>query len=468
MDKTLERRKCEAEAALAEVRQTIKLEWSSGDPEDRELKKTIDTTLNDLKTEIERATSKAQLRSIERRIQQCSSKRAYGLDAPQIQTEADACIREMRTWGVPQGYFDEHLKPLQEAVGAALTEACRPGNTAGCSASMRRAQSTLEEIFDEYAYWDRYTDGYVSHTLWPRVSVLGVLALAALIGALLTGFTSVLPWHSPMLAVFLAGSAGTCVSILLKQEPMAVYGDLVKALIWAAGRLVTGMLATVIGMGLLASGLINVGFSANPTDSSGNLRPVHVIVSACLELGGTKADASKGAADSRPDSGTVDAGVVAADAHQVDAGRLAPAPSIAPPATALPACPNNTCSNAALLLLLGFAILFGFSERAFAGILAQFEDKVGNAPQSNPPPTRTMSREPQRPGSDGEASVATDEQKPAVAPGQPSPSVAPSKQTPSATPGGQKPTVVPVQATAPAQPISPAGAPLSPKPKAAT
>ena len=338
MARKLEDRKREAEAALAEARQTIKLDWPSGAPEDpflRELKGTIDAALNDLKTEIEKATSRVQVKSIERRIAQCSSKRAYGLDAPQIQTEADACIREMRTWGVPQRYFDENLRPLQEAVRVALTEACRPGNTAGCSAAMRRAQSTLEAIFDEYAYWDCYTERYVSQSLTPMVRALGAAGLLSLIAALVSGFVL----HEHLVAVFAAGFAGTCVSILLKQAPLAVYGDSIKAVIWAVGRLLTGVLATVMGMGLLASGFISVGFTANPTDSSGSLIPIHTIVGACLEPGGDKASAAPLAAISRRDSGTVDAGAAAPDADRSDAG--APVPNAGRPATA-PTGPTQT------------------------------------------------------------------------------------------------------------------------------
>jgi hypothetical protein len=457
----LEHRKRGAEAALAEARLAIDLDWSNGGNDDtfiRKLKETVDGSLNALKTEIEGATAPEQLDSIQGRIAQCSSKRAYGLDAPRIQTEADACIREMRTWGVPQRYFDEHLRPLQEAVRVALTEACRPGNAAGCSASMRRAQSTLDAIFDEYAYWDSYTERYVHRSLTPMVRALGVAGLLSLVAALVSGFVL----HQHLVAVFSAGFGGTCVSILLKQEPLAVYGDSIKALIWSVGRLLTGVLATVIGMGLLASGLISVGFTVNPTDSSGSLVPIHVILGACLESGSDKANVASVAATSRSDAATADAGVAPLDADGSDAGAPAPTAGVLRQAPAPLPCPRRACSNTALLLLLGFAILFGFSERVFARILAQFEDKAGSAPQSNTSSTTVISRGPEPPVAGGGALVPADEQKPDVPAGQPTPTPAPGQPTaapsqPTAASAASDPTV-------PAQPPSSGGTPPPSKP----
>jgi hypothetical protein len=412
---SVEKERAEASAGLAETRAALELAWANaGEKEElRAVKETILKQLAALEAEATGATSEEEFKSIERRCRQLATKRAYWLEAPEVQADAESSIREMRTWGVPERYFDEHLKPLLDTVRVAIAEASLATDPAKYAAALKKAQTTLEAIFGEYQYWDWYTSKYVNGVLALIVGVVGGLGAVAIVSSLILAFC----FHRNALAMFCAGLAGTCVSILLKQEPLAVYGDTVKSLIWSIGRLLTGVVATVIGMGLLTSGFISIGFSPDAANGE-RLVPLHVIVRGCLEATAPDCDGGgssgpDGGTDARPpDGGARDAGRVRNDGGpsrgQADAGadRGRPEGGVARdggPATqtkpqrepgksaAKPACKEPRCPASAILLLLGTAMLFGFSERAFARILAQFEDKVGGgSPPSTPPPRATL------------------------------------------------------------------------------
>lgn len=383
----LERRRGEVSASLAEARLTLKLAMAGAGTDDEfhaGLSKTVHELLGQLESEVSQEPSSVQqLDGLATQIHRCEAKRAYWLDAAHIQTEADSCIRELRAWGVPQLYLNEHLQPLHAGVRAALAEAAATEKPAIRWAALRRAQATLEAIFLEYNYWDSYTDEYVQRVLWWRLALLGVPGVACLVLSLLAAFA----WGRSILAVGLAGLAGTCASIVLRQEPMALYGDSIKSWIWAAGRVMTGLVATVIGIGLLASGLISVGFSQDTNGDAQGLVPLHAVVRACLDF----EDQPPMVSSSTPaDAGAPDALPVRGQSG-VDAGEPARAAQTTPAVADRPCPKTRPCGNGAMLLVLGFAMLFGFSERAFVKLLGQFEERLGNGNDhgSTPPSSST-------------------------------------------------------------------------------
>ena len=383
----LEQRRREVATALAEARLSLGFELSTStdaDPFLQGLRTSVANALTRLEAEIPEAEATTQLDSIGRQIEECSNKRAYWLQGFQIQTQTDAAIREMRTWGVPQRYFDEHLYPLQQAVKMSLSDATTGPTPEARLAATRRAQATLEEIFEEYAYWDFYTERYVNRSLAPTAIGLGLVGLASLVLSVIFAFVR----HNHLLAVLLAGLGGTCVSILLKQQPLAVYGDNIKSLLWGAGRLLTGIIATIIGMGLLASGSINVGFTPSSDQGTMGLVPIYTMVCACLDP--ATSDTSPSQPSTKPATvvpGPFDAGVTAPDSGTSGASvKEAPAPARSERKTSTSGAPRQPCGNGALMLLLGLSILFGFSERFFAKILAQFEERAGSDRGTPPPP----------------------------------------------------------------------------------
>jgi hypothetical protein len=447
----LETRRSAVAARLREARTALTLDWSASDREDaflKGLKATLAATMDELQQQLATARDGETLDSIERLVRECAAKRAYWLEAAQVQTAADASIHEMQTWGIPERYVTTHLDPLQDTIRAALTEAGGASDPAKYIGALRRAQASLEEVFSDYQYWDCYTSLYVNRTLRPIVQALGIIGLLSLGAAL--GAAFFLHWNTA--AVLLAGLGGTCVSILLKQEPLPVYGDLVKSLIWSAGRLLTGVIATVLGIGLLSSGFINVGFTADDSDK-GRLVPLHALVRGCLD-GDPCQPAQRGDAGARAgDGGAPDAllpdGGARPDAW-ADAG-AAPGKPAAAPAPAVK-CTPPACPTGPLFLLLGLAMMFGFSERAFAKLLAQFEDKLGSPPGQTPasPPSAT----PVPPAPSGQPGTAA-----------PAPSAPPAEPpTPPPAPTSPSPPAPPAQPQDPAAPPRPPAQP-SPEPK---
>jgi hypothetical protein len=375
---SVKKRRREVQASLADAQLALDLVWirESNDPFLTSLKNKLGDLLKRIAAEVATATHSEQFTSLAEQIQVCAAKRVYWLDAGQIQTEAEGRLRELEMWGVPQVYFDEHLKPLREAVRTALAQAEAAADKVDLrKAAIRRAQDALEALLLEYDYWDWYTDGYRKRILPWRYAVLGVLFLSGLVLALFFAFR----WRMGVPAVACAGLAGTCVSILLKEEPLVLYRDMIKSWIWAAGRVMTGMVATVVGTGLLASGFISVGFS---DDGTKGLVPLHAVVRSCLDFQVTTGDG----ASQRPDAGAADA-LPAAVRTVVDAGDKAAAFRPTPTAPERPCEKNHPCGNGAMLLVLGLAMLFGFSERAFVKVLGQFEQQLGGGSEPGPPAT---------------------------------------------------------------------------------
>jgi hypothetical protein len=453
---SVEKRQIEALSRLAETRAALELAWSTGDGQGdfhRSLKETILKQLAALDAAVKTAASDAELESIERRCRQLANQRAYWLDAPEVQADAEAATREMRTWGIPERYFDEHLKPLLDTVRIAIAEASLATEPTKYAAALRKAQATLEAIFGEYQYWDWYTSKYVNGVLSFIVGIVGVLGAGSILTALILAFA----YHRNALAMFFAGLAGTCVSILLKQEPLAVYGDVVKSLIWSIGRLLTGVIATVVGMGLLTSGFINVGFSSEVGNSE-RLVPLHVVVRGCIEKKVPHCEGSPARLDGGTNAGPSDAGARDAGRARGDGGSIrvqadggvarsrsdggvrrdgGPDEQVASqkeianaPPSADSHCDDPRCSTSALLLMLGLAMLFGFSERAFSRILAQFDDKVaGGSPPSTVPPRSIPTPVPPQ-GSAGSAQAAQPKPAPAKPPDPPAQSSGPAAPSP--------------------------------------
>lgn len=412
-----ERRRRRVLASLTEVRLALDMAWTGleaqADPL-ASLRTTISEALKRIESDADDPTK--DLESLDDQIQHCAAKRAYWLNPAQILTETDSCIRELRAWGVPKLYFDEHLKPLSDSVRAALADAAGTQNPEQRRAAVYRAQTSLEAVFLEYVYWDGYTDGYVLRVLLPRLLLLGVPGAACLLLALVSAFY----WSSSVLAVGLAGMAGTCASIVLRQEPMAVYGDAIKSWIWLAGRLITGLVATVVGMGLLSSGLISVGFSdstagasENPVGSAKGLVPLHAVVRTCLDFEGSSAEAAVTHGRQSPDAGTIDA-LASGEHAAIDAGNRSMSVVSASPVSAERPCRKQSpCGKGAMLLVLGFAMLFGFSERAFVKLLGTFEEQLGGGSDRAPMPPS-----PPVPSNSGR-SAKKDEAEPMAHPPQP-------------------------------------------------
>jgi hypothetical protein len=332
-----------------------------------------------------------QLNAIEKAARETGRKRAHWLSDTCIACEGVSCVRQMELWGVPKNYVKGQLDPL-----LALTQTATPSAAA------------LEQLFDEYDYWEHYTEWYVRRVLPPITLVLVALFLEGLGWALYFGM-----WRRQLVPGFLlAGSSGAALSILLKQSAMVVYGQLVKSWLGMAARFAMGLVATTVGFGLLGWGVVGVGFGgAGSGEAPVSLAKMVAVCSACVDEkqaciwcdGTAPAEADTGV---EPAAGAPDAGAPA------DAGPEAASGDRAGRASALPAAQRHAspgkvelgagkgnrpstgtgtgkdasngkdtqqlpCSAAWMAGLLGIGLLFGFSERAFMGILANFDSQFG-------------------------------------------------------------------------------------------
>jgi hypothetical protein len=371
-------RRAGVQHVIRRARSTLEDAWEGATPQTkREFALQLLARLDELQQRVPRA-GRDELQGIETDARECGRKRAHWLSTTCIACEGVSSVRQMELWGVPKNYLKGQLQPL-----LALTQGAEP------------SASALEQLFDEYDYWEHYTEWYVRRVLPPIVLVLVALFLESLGWALYHAM-----WRRNLLPGFLlAGASGAALSILLKQSAMVVYGQLIKSWLGMAARFATGLVAATLGFGLLGWGVLGIGFGGGASgDTPVNFATMVRECSSCVddEQPRVWCDApapGKHPPDEHRGRGAPDAGVPA------DAGPASPPPDDlgAEEATPRKATPDpakgaggakrikdggttpskSPCSVAWMAGLLGVGLLFGFSERAFMGILANFDGQFG-------------------------------------------------------------------------------------------
>lgn len=170
-----------------------------------------------------------------------SRRRAYLLPAVEIPAEARVLLGELRGWSVPSSV----LLPLENVTRDEIAAACQEGGEA-------RARAALNKLYEEYDYWDWYSDWYVARisTAAAFVSLTAILALCGAIYLFLRG--------QPIWAFLLAGLSGCGVSIVTRLPPLSVYGEASSLFTRIIGRTAAGIVGTAAGLGILASGALKV------------------------------------------------------------------------------------------------------------------------------------------------------------------------------------------------------------------
>jgi hypothetical protein len=227
---------------------------------------------------------------------------AYLVPADTLHVEALTMLHDLQEWKLPP-HVMQTLRGWDDQIEKmALPEHVR-----------RRA---LRKLLIEYDYWDDEVDDHArflaraSRVLVPACILFTVAAIACVV---------VQKW---VVAGFvLAGTAGAALSILLKLPPVAVYGETIGAWGRMFARLAAGVIASTIGLGLLASGFVSLG----------------------VPQGGER---------------------------------------FVSPAAVLNAClgeqPGTDCTTPNVLALLAVAIVVGFSERALASFEGAIMPRGGN------------------------------------------------------------------------------------------
>ena len=230
-----------------------------------------------------------------------------------------AAVDDMREWGVPQG-------SLQRVTAETVPLLASP-QPADARAALR-ALLDLRDQWDPYATW---YNGFMGRTAAALLVILlfAVAAAGAAFrdGHLLTSFA-------------LAGIGGAALSVLSRLPPLAAYGEATQYLFRIVSRVGTGFAASLIGAGLLATGVISI-----------NLPEVG-------SFGDMVAECS--AYPPRKQRTPAELTAMAAEAAKANIGNAAPTPAPKP------------CGTPQVLILLAIAMILGFSERA----LATFEDRV--------------------------------------------------------------------------------------------
>jgi len=322
-DVVIELNNWKAEVSDVLFRSTLTKDPPDAERVGAELLARLDALIADANT----ATTTEQLDAIRLRARWVASTRAYIVPAAAIPVEAQDRVDELSSWRLPDEVTKSAAARLQQLQSIDAKD------------DLRR-RFMLELIYDDYDYWDWYSDWYVSTSLYPTLWALVTLFGAFFTLALLAFFYG----HHVVLGVLAAGASGAALSILPKLPPMSVYGEAVGAAARMVARFVAGVAATAMGFGLLATGFVNIGVPVGAGQQSATqFIGVPGLVQVCADE------------RSSPDGQS---------------------PSAA--SEALKTGPHAACTTAGLMLLLAIGIAFGFSERA----LASFESLI-IAPSSN-------------------------------------------------------------------------------------
>jgi len=240
-------------------------------------------------TDIEqRATAQTNIEELERMSDDAEEQgqlRAYCCPRGEIEHEGSLAIELMEEWGVPKSIIANLHRLVDQPLKNAVED-------------VHAARGALRTVFDESDSWRDYTSEYEDEmqrlTHWLFWTTIG-LAIGALVAL-----------HFPItlaLGILLAGIAGGCASVMAKMPVLDVTlsNELESYARRILSRIGVGMIASIVGCGLLGWGLISISIQ-----------------------GQTFADILKGCS----------------------------------------ASPRTSCTTGETLILLAVPMLFGFSERA--------------------------------------------------------------------------------------------------------
>jgi hypothetical protein len=202
-------------------------------------------SLTDIEQRAAQETDIDELESLCDDAEQQGQLRAYICPRDEVRTEGCLAIDLMEEWNVPKTRIDKLRQCLDQPLQ-------------NIDANPEAARSALRTIFKESDSWREYTSDYEDEmrrfTRWwlalPTI-VLLVLAIAAL------HFPLTVPLALPML---FAGAAGSCVSVMAKMPLLEVSlsGELESYERRIVSRIGVGMVASLIGCGLLGWGVISI------------------------------------------------------------------------------------------------------------------------------------------------------------------------------------------------------------------
>jgi hypothetical protein len=216
----------------------------AGDALDNTTVTTVLERLAEIEQRAERETDLDELDDLTGDAEQQGQLRAYICPSAEIRNEGTLAIDLMEEWNVPKTKVDKLRRLVEPQLKKADTDP-QPG------------RSALRDIFDESDSWSGYTDEYERsmrrYSFW-----LSGAILALLLSAIITlRFPAIFPLG---LSISLAGAVGSCVSVMAKMPVLEVdlSGELESYGRRILSRIGVGVIASIVGCGLLGWGLISL------------------------------------------------------------------------------------------------------------------------------------------------------------------------------------------------------------------
>jgi hypothetical protein len=212
----------------------------AGDTTDRAFVTEIFNQFDEIADRAVKATTVDELDDLVAAAERKGQFRAYLCPAIEVVDEGNMTINLMEEWNVPRVVTDT----LRRSLGEKLKDK-----------DIKTARGALRALFDERDSWAAYTDEYedaMQSYAWKLLGAILILSTAAVV---LYHWARWFP-----LGLLLAGAAGSCASVISKLPVLDVSlsGELDAYSRRILSRIGTGTVASLVGCGLLAWGLLPV------------------------------------------------------------------------------------------------------------------------------------------------------------------------------------------------------------------
>lgn len=196
-----------------------------------------------LKTEAEGADGD-RLEQLVEEAEGYAQQRAYFCPINEIASEAKSCLFSILDWGVPS----TSLESLKNATASAMTVTSKSS-----ADEIATARGALHVIYEEFDAWDVYMDQYNARTSSFATGLLIAIGVTISLALVLT-----LGWSWKLLVLVLAALAGAMASVISKLPGVAGSDTWAVNLRAYRARIATGLVGSLVGIGLLGSGVINI------------------------------------------------------------------------------------------------------------------------------------------------------------------------------------------------------------------
>lgn len=295
-----------------------------------------------LEADARATTDEEQLDVLVEESETLAQRRAFICPEKHITLEAKSHLATLADWGVPARIIES----LKETAAPALDVK-----------DVGAARGALHVIFEEYDTWSSYVDDYnANSSFWALTFLCAIMVLATAALFMMFG------WSWRILALVCAAIAGATASVIARLQGVTSYGEWRVSLRAYQARIGTGIVGSLVGIGLLGSGLITIALPAP-------WKTADLLLDACLTLPPPEKSAAGAPATATP-AKVPDASTTPGSTQATDAS-----------AASGPA----QCKGGGMLFVLALTMLLGFSER----LLTSLEGKVVGTVAGGPTPGRT-------------------------------------------------------------------------------